>query len=147
MRAVLACLSAMALLLVAAAFAPEPSCRVTLLLTDASSGKPVAGVVRFTHAADGKSVVLTPKGIDSRGWGLLQKQPGIEEWFVVPQSVTVDLPRGTVNIEAISGLETETANVELDLSNGQPREVTIPLKRFIRPKDRGWRSADRKSVV
>ena len=142
MRAVLACLSAVALLLVAAAFAPESSCRVTLLLTDAYSGKPIAGVVRFTHDADGKSVVLTPKGIDSRGWGLLQKQPGIDEWFVVPQSVTVDLPKGTVSIEAISGLETESATVELDLSNGQPREVTIPLKRFIRQKEWGWRSAN-----
>ena len=142
MRAILACLGAVALLLVAAAFAPEPSCRVTLMLTDAYSGKPVAGVVRFNHAADGKSVVLTPKGLDSRGWGLLQKQPGIEEWFVVPQSVTVDLPKGAVRIEAISGLETETANVELDLSNGQPRDVTIPLKQFIRQNDRGWRSAN-----
>ncbi len=142
MRTVLACLGAVALLLVAAAFAPEPSCRVTLLLTDANSGKPVAGVARFTHATDGKSVVLTTKGIDSRGWGLLQKQPGIEEWFVVPQSVTVDLPRGAVRIEAISGLETETATAELDLSNGQPREVTIPLKRLIWQSDRGWRSAN-----
>ncbi len=142
MRAMLASLGAVAVLLVAAAFAPEPSCRVTLLLTDANSGKPVAGVVRFIHTDDGKSVVLTPKGIDSRGWGLLQKQPGIEEWFVVPQSVTVDLPKGAVSIEAISGLETETAKIELDLSNGQPREVTIPLKRFIRQRDRGWRSAN-----
>ena len=142
MREILACLSAMALLLVAAAIAPEPTCRVALRLTDADSKKPVAGVIRFTHSTDGKSLVLTPKGIDSRGWGLLQKQPGIDEWCVIPQPVTVDLPKGIIRIEAISGLETEAVAVELDLSNGQPREVAIPLKRFLRQTDRGWRSAN-----
>ncbi len=142
MRAILACLSAVALLLVAAAFAPEPTCRVTLTLTDADSGKPVAGVARFARLSDGKPVVLTAKGLDSRGWGLLQKQPGIEDWIVIPQAVSLDLPRETINVEAISGLETETAKIELDLRNGQPREVAIPLKRFRRQRERGWHSAN-----
>lgn len=62
MRAILACLSAMALLSVAAAFAPEPTSRITLTLTDAESGRPIAGVVRLSHEADGKRTVLTPPG-------------------------------------------------------------------------------------
>jgi hypothetical protein len=142
MRTMLACLAAIATLVIAAAFAPEPMSRVTLKLTDAESGRPLAGIVRFTHIADGKPVLLTPKGLDARGWGLLQKQTGIDEWFVVPQSVTVELPRGNVRIEALSGLETETAKVEFDFSNGQPREVSIPLTPFSRRRDRGWCSAN-----
>ncbi|MFM9961036.1 MAG: hypothetical protein ACKV2Q_07405 [Planctomycetaceae bacterium] len=91
MRAVLSGLGVVSLLLVAAAFAPEPTCRVTLLLTDADSGRPVAGVIRFTHESDGQRVVLTPKGLDSRGWGLLQRLREMEEWFVLPQETAIEL--------------------------------------------------------
>jgi hypothetical protein len=129
-------------LLVAAAFAPQPICRVTVVLTDAESGSPVAGVVRISQEVDGKRGILSPKGLDSRGWGLLQRLPKMEEWFVVPQSVTLELPRHTVTLEAMSGLETANARVELDLSDGTPREVKIPLRRFSRKCDQGWRSAN-----
>lgn len=142
MRACWACLSAVALLLIAAAFAPEGMCRVTLTLTDAETGRPLAGVVRITHKEDDQRVVRKPAGLDSRGWGLLAKQPDIADWFVVPQTSTIELPRQAVTIEAFSGLETETAKVELNLANGQPRDVSIPLKRFHKSHERGWRSAN-----
>ena len=142
MRACLACLSAVGLLLIAAAFAPDGMCRITLTLTDAETGRPLAGVVRITRKEGDQRVVLKPVGLDSRGWGLLAKQPDIADWFVVPQVATIELPRQTVTIEAFSGLETETAKVELSLSNGQPRDVPIPLKRFRKSHERGWRSAN-----
>ncbi|GDY09531.1 hypothetical protein LBMAG52_30170 [Planctomycetia bacterium] len=142
MRACLACLSAVGLLLIAAAFAPDGMCRVTLTLTDADTGRPLAGVVRITHKDGDQRVVLKPDGLDSRGWGLLAKQPDIADWFVVPQAATIELPRRSVTLEAFSGLETETAKVELDLSNGQPRDVSISLKRFRKSHERGWRSAN-----
>ncbi len=91
-RALLACLSAVSLLLIAAAFAPDGTCRVTLTLTDNESGRPLAGVVRITHPEGDQRVVLKPAGLDSRGWGLLAKQPDIADWFVVPQAVTIELP-------------------------------------------------------
>jgi hypothetical protein len=142
MRACWACLSAVGLLLVAAAFAPDGMCRVTLTLTDADTGRPLAGVVRITRKEGDQRVVLKQVGLDSRGWGLLAKQPDIADWFVVPQTSTIELPRQAVAIEAFSGLETEIAKVELDLSNGQPRDVSIPLKRFRKSHERGWRSAN-----
>lgn len=142
MRACLACLVALGLLLIAAAFAPDGMSRVTLTLTDAETGRPVAGVVRITHRDGDQRVVLKPAELDSRGWGLLAKQPDIADWFVVPQAVTIELPRRAVTIEALSGLETEVAKIELDLSNGQPRETTLALKRFRKPAERGWRSAN-----
>ena len=142
MRACWTCLNAVGLLLIAAAFAPDSVCRVTLTLTDANTGLPLPGVVRITcHEAD-QRVVLKPSVLDSRGWGLLAKQPDIADWFVVPQVVTTELPRRVVTFEAFSGLETEITKVELDLSNGQPREVSIPLKRFHKFYERGWRSAN-----
>lgn len=142
MRALLTCLSTVGMLLIASAFAPNGLCRVTLTLTDADTGLPLAGVVRITHQDGDSRVVLKPDGLDSRGWGLLAKQPDIADWLVVPQAVTIELPRRALTIEALSGLETETAKVELDLSNGQPRDVSIPLKRFRKSHERGWRSAN-----
>lgn len=142
MRACLACLSAVGLLLIAAAFAPDGMCRVTLTLTDAETGRPLPGVVRITRKDGDQRLVLMPSGLDSRGWGLLAKQPDIADWFVVPQASTIELPRHAVTLEAFLGLETEIAKVELDLSNGQPRDVSIPLKRFRKSHEQGWRSAN-----
>ncbi len=142
MRACLACLSAVGLLLIAAAFAPDRMCRITLTLTDAETGRPLPGVVQITHKVGDQRVVLKPSGLDSRGWGLLAKQPDIADWFVLPQAETIELPRQTVTLETFSGLETEAATIELDLSNGQPRDVSILLKRFRKSHERGWRSAN-----
>lgn len=142
MRPCLACLSAVGLLLIASAFAPDGLCRVTLTLTDADTGRPLAGVVRITHQDGDQRVVLKPDGLDSRGWGLLAKQPDIADWLVVPQSVTIELPRRAVTIEAFSGLETDVSKVELNLTNGQPRDVSIALKRFRKPREGGWSSAN-----
>lgn len=142
MRSILAGLSGVALLLVAATFAPEKTCRVTLLLTDADSGHPIAGVVRLTYDSNGKQVVLTSKGLDSRGWGLLQRQEGIEEWFVLPQETTIELPCRAVTLEAMAGLQTTLAKLELDLNDGQSRKATIPLKRFGPGRESTWRSAN-----
>ncbi len=142
MRGCLACLSAVGLLLIAAAFAPNGMCRVTLTLTDAETGRPLSGVVRITHQEGDQRVVLKPAALDSRGWGLLAKQPDIADWLVVPQAVTIELLRQAVTLEAFSGLETEITKVELDLSNGQARDVSIPLKRFRKSHERGWRSAN-----
>lgn len=123
MRACWACLCAVGLLLIAAAFAPDGMCRVTLTLTDAETGRPLPGVVRITRIEGDQRLVLKPSGLDSRGWGLLAKQPDIADWFVVPQVTTVDLPRQAVTLEAFSGLETRIVKVELDLSNGDSRRV------------------------
>lgn len=142
MRACWACLCAVGLLLIAAAFAPDGMCRVTLTLTDAETGRPLPGVVRITRIEGDQRLVLKPSGLDSRGWGLLAKQPDIADWFVVPQVTTVDLPRQAVTLEAFSGLETRIVKVELDLSNGDSRDVSIPLKRFRRSHEEGWRSAN-----
>lgn len=142
MRACLACLSAIGLLLVAAAFAPDGMCQVTLTLTDDETGRPLAGVVRIAHQDGDQRVAFKPAGLDSRGWGLLAKQPDIADWLVVPQKVTIELPRRAVTIEALSGLETEAAKIELDLSNGQQRDVSLRLTRFHDSQRSGWRSAN-----
>lgn len=142
MRACLACLSVVGLLLVAAAVAPDGLCQVTLTLTDDETGRPLAGVVRFTHQDGDQRVALKPARLDSRGWGLLAKQPDIADWLVVPQKVTIELPQRAIRIEALSGLETEVAKVELDLSNGQPRDVSLRLTRFRDSQRSGWRSAN-----
>lgn len=142
MRMILACVCSVAILLTAGAFAPEEHYRVTLRLIDAETGAAQAGVIRITQRSGDRQIVLRPEGLDSRGWGLLQRQPDMEEWLVVPEPVTFTLPRGTVTFEAMSGLETERARLELDLSNSPRREITLPLKRFSRLREKGWRSAN-----
>src|SRR5262245_49494612 len=137
MKSAFSCGCAIGMLLLAAAFAPEQLCRVTLTLNDANTNKPLAGVIRITQKAGDERQVLKPTGLDTRGWGLERPQE-MADWFVVPQKVTFDLPRGNVVIEAFSGLETTLASVALDLTGGQPRDVVVPLKRFSRQREARW---------
>lgn len=142
MKSSLVCGCVIGLLFLAAASAPEQSCRVTISLCDAETNRPMSGVIRVTTLDGNERHPVSLKGLDSRGWGLLQPQPDIADWYVLPQTTTVDLPRMKVVIEALSGLETVTRSLEIDLTNGQPRELKIPVRRFSRTKESGWRSAN-----
>ncbi|MFP6770534.1 MAG: CehA/McbA family metallohydrolase [Planctomycetaceae bacterium] len=115
-----------------------PTRRVTLKLVDARSGRELPGLVRVTDSA-GRSVSLP--SLLGRGVGVAQ-QPEIKTWSVLPRALAVSLPRGTVTIEAVSGLETELARTTVDLSDKAPATVTLPLERFYSAAERGLRSAN-----
>ncbi len=137
MRALAIILSGLAISLLAAAASSDNSCLVNLKLTDAATGSVVPGLVQIRNA-DGKLVELPT--LLSRGFGL---EPGtaIHEWHVVAGPVQLGLPRGSYQLKALSGLETELAEQTLDLT-GSTAEITVPLHRFYDAAAAGLRSAN-----
>ena len=116
-----------AVLVVGANRAPD-TCRVTLRLVDAETGEALAGVVQVRDA-DGRRIELP--GLLSRAQGLNDELP-IHDWSVLPEPMTVDLPRAKLTFDAFSGLETERLSQTIDLTDSTEAEVRLPLTRFYR---------------
>lgn len=63
-------------------------------------------------------------------------------WHSAKAASEVSVPQTTVTIEAVRGIETELARVNLDLSNREKHEVTVPVRRFFDARSQGWRSGN-----
>jgi hypothetical protein len=108
--------------------------RVRLKLVDAATGKNVVGMVRVLDRS-GKHVVLP--GLYDRMTALTVDNPGVH-WYIVPVGgAETTLPRGKLCLEAISGLETGLAALDLDLTAKAPAEVTLKLPFLFRPDELG----------
>ncbi len=118
---------------------PVPTRPVTIRLVDAQSGIQLPGLVRVT-GPDGQAVPLPT--LLNRGVGLLNKQPLIDTWSVLPSARRVALPRQPVTIAAFSGLETELSQQKIDLSKQAPKTITLKLNRFYSAAEQGLRSAN-----
>src|SRR5262245_34139692 len=105
--------------------APTSTCRVRLVLTDADTGRELAGLLRILDA-DGRAV--KSEQLLSRGLGVTGNS-SIDEWLVIPHAVELDLPHGQYTLTAVSGLETEQAQREVKLE-GAESKISIPLTRF-----------------
>jgi hypothetical protein len=102
------------------------TCRVHLTLTDAATGREIPGLVRILDA-EGRAV--TSEQLLSRGLGVTGESP-IRDWQVVPRAVELNLPRGKYTIAAISGLETEQSQRNVDLQGRAELRISIPLNRI-----------------
>src|SRR5262245_55871139 len=88
--------------------------KVRLRLVDSVTGKSVGGIVRV-FAADGKAVPLP--GLFDRMAGLIKDLPDVH-WYIVPVGgAETMLPRGQLRLHALSGLETDHTQLDLDLRN------------------------------
>lgn len=128
MRSVFASLLAVAVF-VAAAMAnlqvdEGATCQLALRVVS-ESGQAIPAVVRFQNA-DGQTLKVAE--LISRGVGLDDDLP-IQNWYALPKSATVSVPRGSVTISAFSGLETETTSVRIDATS-EKATATIRLKSF-----------------
>jgi hypothetical protein len=128
-RSVIASLLLMSVVLLAAASRKE-TCTTTIEIVDATTGEPLPGVVRI-RTADGKPVDV--KELLNRGAGLADELP-IHTWLSLPKSRSIELPRASITVEAISGIETELGRIEVDLSDQTKKTVRIPLVRFFNRK-------------
>ena len=108
--------------------------RVRVTLVDASSGKPVPGVLRVRAAGHAKAIQL--ERLLPRGQGLEEKKDPsgtlypILDWYALPSETEVTLPRKKILLEAFSGLESELTRVDLDLRESAPESVVVPIKFF-----------------
>ncbi len=109
--------------------------RVRLRLVDADSGNPRAGIVRIVPA-DGETPLALP-GLFDRLHGL-QRSEGVAGWYVVPAAgAETSLPRKKLRLEALSGLETELARREIDMSASAPEEIALKLPPVFNPAQLG----------
>ena len=116
----------------------EKTSNVRISLIDVATKKPVAGVIRV-RAADGH--VLRLEGVLPRGQGLPDAGP-VNEWYVLAQARTMQLPQSKVRIEAFSGLRSALATVDVDLAGRAETSVTVPL-RFVRDvAQKDWYAAN-----
>ena len=113
-------------------------CNLTLRLTDAETGQPVPGWVRFRDG-DGKMVAVSELFPRDLTPGVEQR---IDHWSVIVKPTVIKVPRRKLVIDALFGLETEQATVTVDLSGQADSSLTIPLKFFYRAAQHGARSAN-----
>ncbi|MDE2666669.1 MAG: CehA/McbA family metallohydrolase [Acidobacteriota bacterium] len=124
----------------------EELCRVRLSLVDGSTGKPVPGVIR--GFVQGQETAVPIHGLLERGQGVgsvaLQQQGKrpprrpIHDWYVLSEPSEVTLPQKPLRLEAFSGLETEMATLEVDLSQRNDASLTLSLNSFSHIKDKKW---------
>lgn len=122
---------------------PDDSDRQTtylleLTLTDAETGQPLSGVVRFQ---DAEGEAFTPDGLLPRGRGI-NGESAIHDWCVVPGPVTVEVPRIPLSVTAFSGIDTVHATCTLEPPAGESNSLTLPLRRFADPRADGWWNAN-----
>ncbi len=116
--------------------------RVRITLVDASSGKPVPGVLRARAAGQAKALPL--ESLLRRGQGLEEnKDPAgalypILDWYTLPSDTEITLPRKKILLEAFSGLESELARVDLDLRESAPETVAVPIQFFSQVSQNRW---------
>jgi hypothetical protein len=114
---------------------PSGAVKVRLRLVDADSGKGQPGLVRVFRKDARKALALPELFPRLRGLNVPEEFTG---WYVVPaDGGTTELPRETVRLEALSGLETDRASLDLDLTKKSAGEVVIKLKAIYRPTERG----------
>ena len=101
------------------------SCRLTVEMTVGDGHDPVAGLVRITNRANGKTLSFS---------GEILREAG---WYAIAPGTTIEVPPATLAVEAVVGLHTETAVREIDLTGKTEFSLTLPLKTFYDPADQG----------
>jgi hypothetical protein len=117
---------------------PGNACRLRISLVDATTEKPVAGVIRVI-AANGQ--VLSLEGVLPRGQGLGDASP-INEWYVIAQERTIQLPQQKLRIQAFAGLKSALATLDLDLAGRAEASVKVPVRFFSEVAQKDWYSGN-----
>jgi hypothetical protein len=124
------------LLLGSASLAAAPTsdtCSLTIELIDGHSGSPLPGII---HIQTKDAETVRPPELLNRGLGIEPPGP-IHDWSVLPQKTTVTVPAAALSLQALSGLETDLAEQNLNLTGMQHAELTIRLKRFRSARELG----------
>lgn len=114
-------------------------CRLTITLVDSQTQKPIPGVIRCFPRDQEQAIPVT--NLLARGQGLKDKS-AIQDWYVIPSSTEVLLPRQPLQLEAFSGLETELTKVSVDLTGQNQENLTVPLHSFSQVSSQSWYGAN-----
>ena len=124
-------------------FVPPGRHRVTVSIVDETTGGSLPARISFTDAA---GVYYPPLGrpwaMPSRPTGGNLLLPDGSRYAYVDGPFQIDLPPGTVNVEAVHGFEYEVHRSAFDPSKTEAGSLTVPLKRWIDMESRGWYPGD-----
>lgn len=109
---------------------PKGRCQLRIEVVVANDGQPVPAVVRIVNPASGKTIPLS---------GEIHRNLN---WYSLDAAATVAVPRMKLRIEAIRGLDTERAAIEIDLTGRDQASVKLSLKNFYDAHFRGLRGGN-----
>lgn len=113
---------------------------VAVRLVDADTGDALPGLVRVTPK--GKADPLPLPGLYDRLRGL-KASKAAAGWHVVPaKGGRTALPRQPLRVEAVSGLESASASVAVDLADDSVKEIVLKLPAVFRPEKEGLAAAN-----
>ncbi len=114
--------------------AANSSCELTVALVDADMGEALPGIVQICNA-QGDSIEIAE--LINRSQGIESPGP-LHKWWVLLQSTRLTVPARPLSIRALSGLETELATHEIDLTGKTEARLKLPLERFCRARSAGY---------
>jgi hypothetical protein len=106
--------------------------KLSIHLSD-PDGRALTGLVRIFPK--GKQEPLKLELMD-RLMGLVKSKPPLGWYVVRTVGGEVELPRTALRIEALSGLETGLATMDLDLARETPKAVTLTLPFLFQPEEK-----------
>lgn len=110
-----------------------PTCTLSIELIDAQSGEMLPGLVQIRRT-DGSLIDLP--GLINHGHDVEGKS-ALHDWWAIVNETAVEVPQEKISIRAITGLETEKAQRELDLKGKSTADVQVPLNRFYNARKNG----------
>jgi hypothetical protein len=113
--------------------APSESCTLAISLVDRQTGEAVPGIVQIL---DGRGQMIELPELVNRGQGIEEKGP-IHGWSVLAKPAEITVPAATLEIKALSGLETELGHERVDLTGQKRHGLRVPIARFYRARDHG----------
>ncbi len=105
--------------------AGQKACKLALELALPAQEKPVAGLVRITNRASGKTLSFS---------GEIKRDAG---WYAIAPGTTLEVPPAKLSVEAVVGLHTELVVREVDLTGKTEFSLRLPLKAFYDPSAKG----------
>lgn len=108
---------------------------VRIRLVDGATGKPCPGIVRLLHRLDNTPVALPGLYDRLRGLKVAAEFGG---WHVVPaQGAETKAPRDLFTLEAVAGLETQLAKIDLNTKRDLLDDVVVKLDPAMEPGKTG----------
>ncbi len=114
--------------------AANSTCELTLKLVDAETDETLPGIVQIR---DAQGALIEIAELISRGQGMGYPSK-LHEWWVLPESSKVTVPAAPITVRALSGLETELASHQIDLTDKSTAHLDVPLERFYRAQSAGY---------
>ncbi|MEO8497045.1 MAG: CehA/McbA family metallohydrolase [Planctomycetota bacterium] len=109
---------------------PTDRCQLRIDVLIADDDQAVPAVVRIVNPQSGKTIPLT---------GEIHRNLN---WYSLDAAATVAVPQMKLRIEAIRGLDTELAAIEIDLTGKAEASVKLSLKNFYDAYFRGLRGGN-----